>query len=153
MECLSGATMLIRRAALNESGGVDDRWFMYFEDIDICQRLRLHGWRLRYCPDAVAEHQGAASSPRSAALSVWLGVQSEAAANLFFTVHRGPWAAILHRMMTGIGGIVRVVACPLFFVRSPAAGKRSLALGAGLVWWSLTSRYPKGGPVEAHQAS
>jgi N-acetylglucosaminyl-diphospho-decaprenol L-rhamnosyltransferase len=146
VECLSGATMLIRRAALNESGGVDDRWFMYFEDIDICERLRRHGWRIRYCPTAVARHHGAASSPRSRALSVWLAVHLEAAVNLFFAVHRGRWAAILHRMMIGIGGIVRIGARPLLLIRSPAEARRSLALGIGLLRWSLTSRYPKGDP-------
>lgn len=146
VECLSGATMLIRRAALQESGGVDDRWFMYFEDIDICERLRRHGWRLRYCPEAVAEHRGAASSPRSAALSVWLAVHLAAAVNLFFAVHRGRWAAILHRAMIGIGGIVRMAARPALLIRSPTEAKRSVALGAGLVRWSLTSRHPKGGP-------
>jgi GT2 family glycosyltransferase len=152
VECLSGATMLIRRAALKESGGVDDRWFMYFEDIDICERLRRHGWRLRYCPQAVAEHRGAASSPRSAVLSVWLAIHLQAAVNLFFAVHRGRWTAIVHRALVGIGGIVRIAARPAFLVRSPAEARRSLAHGAGLVRWSLTSRHPKGGPPEALEA-
>jgi len=148
VECLSGATMLISRAALKESGGVDDRWFMYFEDIDICERLRRRGWRLRYCPEAVVEHRGAASSPRSMALSVWLAVHLTAAVNLFFAIHRGRWAAVVHRAITGIGGVVRIAARPVLLIRSPSEARRSLALGAGLVRWSLTSRHPEGGPHE-----
>ena len=54
---LSGAAMLIRREALERAGGVDTRWFMYLEDIDICARLARAGYRLRFCPAAVARHE------------------------------------------------------------------------------------------------
>jgi GT2 family glycosyltransferase len=147
VECLSGAAMLVRGAALEQTGGVDDRWFMYFEDVDICERLRQRGWRLRFCPRAVATHAGAASSPRSPALDVWLSVHLAAAANLFFVVHRTRPAALAHRAMTGFGGLVRIAAGGALYVRSPAQGRRWIALGQALVTWSLTSRHPRGAPA------
>ncbi|HWH13154.1 MAG TPA: glycosyltransferase family 2 protein, partial [Miltoncostaeaceae bacterium] len=45
---VSGAFMLMRRAALVEAGPFDTRYFMYGEDVDLCLRLRRRGWRCRY---------------------------------------------------------------------------------------------------------
>ena len=57
-----GAAALLRKAALEDVGLFDERYFMYYEDLDLSWRLRLHGWRVIYVPDAVVEHQHAASS-------------------------------------------------------------------------------------------
>jgi GT2 family glycosyltransferase/SAM-dependent methyltransferase len=54
----SGVCMLIRRAALVESGGFDEVMFSYMEEIDLCWRLHLMGWRVGYVPTAVVHHIG-----------------------------------------------------------------------------------------------
>lgn len=51
-----GACMLIRRSAGDQVGWFDDRFFLYFEDVDLCMRLGRHGWRVLFEPDATAEH-------------------------------------------------------------------------------------------------
>jgi GT2 family glycosyltransferase len=51
MQFLSGASLLLRLDALIQIGNFDDRFFLYWEDADLCFRLRAAGWRL-----AVAEH-------------------------------------------------------------------------------------------------
>lgn len=53
-----GAAMLVRRDAFEAAGGFDDRYFCYFEDVDLCFRLRLLGWRVLQSPDAVVQHVG-----------------------------------------------------------------------------------------------
>jgi GT2 family glycosyltransferase len=63
-EWVSGACMLIRREALEAVGGLDESYFLYCEDIDICARLREHGWDVRYEPTATVHHVGGASHPR-----------------------------------------------------------------------------------------
>jgi GT2 family glycosyltransferase len=146
VDCLSGAAMLIDREALAACGGVDDRWFMYFEDIDLCARLRQGGWRIRYCPEAVAGHTGAASSPRSTALTTWLAVHLEAAVNLFFRVHRGRAVAFTHRGLLALDGAIRMLAAPAALLSSPAAARSTAARGHGLLRWAFTSRLPRGGP-------
>ncbi|MGH9005877.1 MAG: glycosyltransferase family 2 protein, partial [Acidimicrobiia bacterium] len=51
-----GTNVLFRRAALDDVGGWDERYFMYVEDVDLCWRLRGAGWRVAYEPGAVVEH-------------------------------------------------------------------------------------------------
>jgi GT2 family glycosyltransferase/glycosyltransferase involved in cell wall biosynthesis len=57
-----GAGAILRKAALDEVGYFDERYFMYYEDLDLSWRMRLRGWTVRYVPDAVVEHEHAASS-------------------------------------------------------------------------------------------
>ncbi|MBC7768858.1 MAG: glycosyltransferase family 2 protein [Phycisphaerales bacterium] len=52
------AAMLVRREAFEAAGGFDARYFCYFEDVDLCFRLRLLGWRVLQSPDAVVAHVG-----------------------------------------------------------------------------------------------
>ncbi|MEF2977759.1 glycosyltransferase family 2 protein [Subtercola sp. YIM 133946] len=55
---LSGACLLVRRSAFDEVGGFDDRFFMYFEDVDLAERLGLADWRVLYVPTASVHHAG-----------------------------------------------------------------------------------------------
>ncbi len=52
-----GAAMLVRRAALADRDIFDPRFFLYFEDVDLCFRLRQNGWRVLYDPASVMVHQ------------------------------------------------------------------------------------------------
>ncbi len=64
---LMGAAMLFRREVLEQTGGFDERFFMYFEEVDLCYRVKQAGWRLRYVPEAVVTHfAGQSSSQRPA---------------------------------------------------------------------------------------
>jgi GT2 family glycosyltransferase len=56
-----GAALLFRRAALDEVGGLDERFFMYVEDLDWCWRARAAGWKVLFEPSAVVRHVGNAS--------------------------------------------------------------------------------------------
>lgn len=57
-----GAAALLRKAALEDVGQFDERYFMYYEDLDLSWRFRLRDWRVVFVPDAVVEHAHAASS-------------------------------------------------------------------------------------------
>jgi N-acetylglucosaminyl-diphospho-decaprenol L-rhamnosyltransferase len=54
--------VLVRASALREIGGLDERYFMYVEDVDTCWRLREAGWVVAYEPDAVVSHRIGGSS-------------------------------------------------------------------------------------------
>ncbi len=53
---VSGAALLVRREAFVRAGGMCPPFFMYVDDTDLAWRLRLAGWRIRYCPGAVVVH-------------------------------------------------------------------------------------------------
>ena len=52
----SGAALAVRRAAWDQVGGFEPRFFMYGEDLDVSLRLRLAGWRVGIVPAARVEH-------------------------------------------------------------------------------------------------
>jgi GT2 family glycosyltransferase len=56
VDWVSGSCMLIRRAALDKTGLLDERYFMYVEDTDICYRMWKKGWKVYYNPDAQILH-------------------------------------------------------------------------------------------------
>ncbi|HEX7354544.1 MAG TPA: glycosyltransferase family 2 protein [Mycobacteriales bacterium] len=57
-----GAALALRADAVREVGGVDSRFFLYYEDVDLCWRLRLAGHRVVYAPDAVVDHEHSATA-------------------------------------------------------------------------------------------
>lgn len=59
---LSGACLLVRRAAFDAVGGFDDRYFMYFEDVDLGFRLGRASWANLYEPSAEVTHVGGRST-------------------------------------------------------------------------------------------
>jgi len=62
VDWLSGACVLVRRRAFDEVGGFDEGYFLYWEDADLCRRLRGRGLHVRYVPSASAVHQVGRSS-------------------------------------------------------------------------------------------
>jgi N-acetylglucosaminyl-diphospho-decaprenol L-rhamnosyltransferase len=62
VDVVSGAAIWLRRAALDDVGGWDERFFMYLEDTDLCWRLRRAGWDVAYEPSAVVHHEQGAST-------------------------------------------------------------------------------------------
>ena len=57
-----GASLLIRREPFERVGGFDERFFLYWEDADLCRRLDELGWNTVYFPDAEVVHAGGRSS-------------------------------------------------------------------------------------------
>jgi N-acetylglucosaminyl-diphospho-decaprenol L-rhamnosyltransferase len=62
VEVIKGACLLLRRAALQDAGSLDESYFMYTEEVDLCYRLARAEWELWYVPQAQVTHCGEASS-------------------------------------------------------------------------------------------
>ncbi len=89
---LSGAVMLLRKKAVDEVGGFDPAIFLYYEDDDLCLRLREKGWSLVLVPEAAARHIGGASEPWSLDYH-WRGNWHMGWSRLYLErKHRGPQA-------------------------------------------------------------
>ncbi|MGH3905341.1 MAG: glycosyltransferase, partial [Pseudonocardiaceae bacterium] len=57
----TGAALLVRKGAFEQLGGFDERFFMFYEDVDLGWRLNLRGYRVRYEPRSIAYHRHHAS--------------------------------------------------------------------------------------------
>lgn len=62
VDYLQGSCLLLRKEALDECGVLDEKFFMYFEENDLCRRMKNNGWVVRYIPDAVITHFGGGST-------------------------------------------------------------------------------------------
>ena len=67
----TGAALVLRRAALDEVGLLDERFFMHMEEIDLCWRLWRRGWRVRVVPQSTVYHIGGGSLPQGNARKVY----------------------------------------------------------------------------------
>jgi N-acetylglucosaminyl-diphospho-decaprenol L-rhamnosyltransferase len=56
VDWVAGTAMLVRKAAIDAVGPLDEGFFMYFEDVDWCRRFRAGGWRVAYVPEAEVLH-------------------------------------------------------------------------------------------------
>ncbi|WP_166178198.1 glycosyltransferase family 2 protein [Rubrobacter tropicus] len=71
VDWVSGACMAVRRETLRDISPLDERFFLYFEDADLCRRAREAGWPVFYLPDVEVLHQTGGSS-RSKPKAIWL---------------------------------------------------------------------------------
>lgn len=71
VEAVSGAVMFVRADALQLTGGFDERFFMYGEDIDLCVRIAGLGWRVRYWPEVTVTHLGRGSGWTTESRQAW----------------------------------------------------------------------------------
>ena len=56
VEWANGACLMIRKAVFDRLGGLDERFFMYFEDVDLCRRVQQLGYRIRYVAEGEVVH-------------------------------------------------------------------------------------------------
>lgn len=67
----AGMFMLFRSQAFRDVGGFDDRFFLYYEDVDICARLWAAGWRVVHQPQAQVVHDAQRASRRDGQYMRW----------------------------------------------------------------------------------
>lgn len=65
VDWLTGASLMVRREAFEAVGGFDEAFFMYFEDADLCRRIRERGFAIRYLPSTSLIHLVGQSSERA----------------------------------------------------------------------------------------
>jgi hypothetical protein len=87
VDWLSGACLLARRALLEDVGGFDERYFLYWEDADLCRRLRARGYHVRYVPGVSAVHRVGHSSRTAQAVAIRA---FHASAYLYYATHVSP---------------------------------------------------------------
>jgi N-acetylglucosaminyl-diphospho-decaprenol L-rhamnosyltransferase len=96
VDWVSGACSLVRHAALERVGGWDEKFFMYFEDNELCLRLRRAGWKIFYNPHVTITHLGGASLVQNKTRTQFY----DASLRYFYAKHYPPLArAVLELML------------------------------------------------------
>jgi GT2 family glycosyltransferase len=106
VDSILGACMLVPRHVLDEVGPLDEDFFIYSEEVDLCSRLRKHGWSVYWVPQATIVHHGAQST-RQIATEMFL--QLYAAKILYFRKHHGRLAAQLYKFILASAAMPRVL--------------------------------------------
>lgn len=145
VEVLNGWFWMIRRSAIESVGLLDERFFMYGEDLDWCRRFREAGWRLVFNGGAQALHYGGGSS-RVAPVRFYLELHR---ANLqYWRKHNGPLATVLYGAILLVHHLIRMVGHSVAYLLS---GERRTELAAKirrswmLIAW-LTGSYKQADP-------
>jgi GT2 family glycosyltransferase len=89
---VAGSCLLVRREAFERVGGLDERFFLYFEDIDFCLRLSQAGRRVWYDPSVTVLHHRGASAHQDEALASQAYRESQL---WFWEKHRGAFVRSL----------------------------------------------------------
>jgi GT2 family glycosyltransferase len=108
LDFVYGCAMLIRADVFRTLGGLDERFFLYYEDIDFCLRARNAGWEVRMAPDAHALHEGSKSTRGTPSVKVYHHARSRM---LFFRQHLA--GAMLAFAISELAFIARQVAAHL----------------------------------------
>jgi len=78
IDAVVGACMLIPRKVINKVGYFDERYFLYFEDLDYCRRVKKVGFKIFYLPDAeFIHHHGASAKKIPQKTRFWLAQSSK----------------------------------------------------------------------------
>ncbi len=95
VDWVSGACLMVRRAAIEQVGALDEAMFMYFEDNDWCRRMRLAGWQVWYVPTVAITHIGGAGLKQNPAARR----AYRESLRYFYRKHYGPAANLFLRLM------------------------------------------------------
>jgi GT2 family glycosyltransferase len=100
VDWVSGACLLVRRSAAEAVGFFDERYFLYWEDVDFCAALRARGGRILFTPAAEIVH----ARGRSAALNRPAVNEAYRRAQLaFYAKHRPAWVPLLKSWLRARG--------------------------------------------------
>lgn len=129
-----GAALLVRRHVFDMLGGFDERFFVYYEDVDLCHRAGKSGWRCRHFAGPTAVHVGQGTTRNVVAMRSVLLARSRIA---YTAKHFGPAAAVLGCLaVLFVEPLSRTV---LGISRRSAAEVRAAWRAAAILW---------SGPVE-----
>jgi N-acetylglucosaminyl-diphospho-decaprenol L-rhamnosyltransferase len=103
-----GACFFIRERAWRQIGGFDPAYFMYFEDTDLCVRMRRKGWPIFFLPDARIQHKLGGSSGKSWRLRALMIASYNQSRYYYYRSNYGPKKGRLVKLMTLFGASLRL---------------------------------------------
>jgi len=138
VDVIQGCCMLLRRDVLDQIGFLDEDYFLYSEEVDLCHRIHLAGWRTTWLPTSVVVHHGGQSTkqmPRTMFLELY---RSKV---LYFRKRHGRAQALAYKAVLLAASLARVALAPAALFESSATRRRHLDLASRYLlllrrlWW------------------
>lgn len=120
IDCISGAFMLLRRKALEQVGYLSEKVFMYYEDIEMCFRLKQQGWKIWFLGTVTVIHLAGQSSAKSQQ-PLWL-LEGDIKCRLMKLLY-GDLAVLTCRVIIIIRSVFRLVVGLLLYIPAWLLGK------------------------------
>jgi GT2 family glycosyltransferase len=136
VEILMGACLLLRRKVLDQVGPLDEDFFIYSEEVDLCTRVRRGGWRLYWTPRAEVVHYGGQSTQQVAAEMFLRLYQGKI---LYFRKHQGPLAVLAYKAILFLASLGRLALTPFVLLEKSPQRQKHLVLSDHYrrLLWSL----------------
>ncbi|WP_407413267.1 glycosyltransferase family 2 protein [Methanobrevibacter sp.] len=100
IDCLTGAFMFIKSEALNKTGFLDETFFMYGEDIDLCYRIKKSGWKIIYYGESKITHLKGASSKKQKSKLIY---EFHRAMYIYYKKHHSKESSFIVNIVVYIG--------------------------------------------------
>jgi len=99
VDWVSGSCMMVRREVFYQIGLLDERFFMYFEDIDFCRRVREQSWQVHYLSAWDLVHYGGASAKKNLLFAL---IENRRSQRYFIRKYFGFLNALLMRIVVSL---------------------------------------------------
>ncbi len=125
VDVLLGACLLLRHEVLDRVGLLDEDYFMYSEEVDLCHRVKSAGWDLFWVPQAQVIHLGGQSTRQ---VSEMMFLRLYQAKLIYFRKQHGRWQALLYKLILMAAASYRLLLTPLVWLQKPSKRQAVLSL-------------------------
>jgi GT2 family glycosyltransferase len=149
VEQVIGAAMCMRRAEYQQFGGMDEQFFMYFEEVDLCKRIIDGGRQVWFRPEAVVQHLGGRSAEASDVRARMI-VAFRDSRRQYFEKHFGNLQGELINAINRLEGLQKAVVLNIYVRIRPSSVRRERAYG---FWLAATQPSPHKEPMRGWEHS
>jgi GT2 family glycosyltransferase len=125
VDVLMGACLILRGETIDQVGLLDEDYFMYSEETDLCHRIQQSGWGLAWVPQAEVMHYGGQST-RQVADDMFMNLYRSKI--LYFRKNHGRLTSLSYKLILLAAALGRLVITPLVFLEKPPQRQTHLAL-------------------------
>jgi GT2 family glycosyltransferase len=137
VDIVGGACLLLRKDVLEQVGFLDENFFIYSEEIDLCYRIQQAGWRIYWVPEAEIVHFGGQST-RQIPTEMFLHLYHS---NIkFFRKHYGKLAGKIYKLILVFASLARLILVPFVIFEHSPRRQKHLTLVAR--YWRLILALP-----------